>query len=349
MKAAERGCERVPEAAMNYSKLFAFASFAAVLGTASSARASSTMESRPWGTVVWEDRAGTCGTAISVSNLVEQSLSAPSDRDPLFVRAEIDRARVGRARASLFLRRGSAIAVRDLDAASCDELARSAAVVITMAYEMGLDPEPSAPPAAPAEAAEPVVAPVPTPASEAPPAADKRGSEPPKEIRIYAPRAISFAPIADIGTLPNPAGGVRGRFGRDFGIIGVAFTGIFLTGASQTNNDVTFDVSYAAGGLQLFRSWTARRWTFEPGVGLSLGQYWIDAGSAPITREGKPPFTALESSFDTTYRLTDAFRMRAGVGTVIHANRAAYSSNDRSVWAPAGMAYRVSIGPELVF
>lgn len=349
MKAAERGCERVPEAAMNPSKLFAIASFAAVVGTASSAHASSTMESRFWGTVVWEDRAGTCGTAISVSNLVETNLSGPSDRDPLFVRAEIDRARVGRARASLFLRRGSAIAVRELDAASCDELSRSAAVVITMAYEMGLDPEPSTPPPAPTEEAAAVPTPVPARAPEAPPAADKRESAPPKEIRFYAPRALSFAPIADVGTLPNPAGGVRGRFARDFGIIGVAFTGIFLTGASQTNNDVTFDVSYAAGGLQLFRSWTASRFTFELGVGLSLGQYWIDAGSAPITREGKPPYAALEASFDTTYRLTDAFRMRAGIGNVVHANRAAYSSNDRSVWDPAGMAYRVSIGPELVF
>jgi hypothetical protein len=138
---------------MPSAKLFAFASFFVGLFAAVPARAASSMESRSWGTVVWEDRAGACGNAAGVSNLVEQGLGTQAANDPLFVRAEVERARVGRIRASLFMRRGAAIAVRDLDAASCDELTRATSVVIAMAYELGLDPQPpSPPPPAPTQA-----------------------------------------------------------------------------------------------------------------------------------------------------------------------------------------------------
>lgn len=325
----------------------------------SDARADSTTESRPWGTVVWEDRAGACGDAGRISALVEQSLTTPSDRDPLFIRADVEFARVGRRRASLFLRRGAAIAIREIDAASCEELVRASAVVIALAHELGLDPQPastgaSAPP--PAEVAAPTATTT-SPVESALPVLERskvgEREKGPVKFILVSPRALSVAPLVDVATLPGVAAGVRARLARDFLFLGVALTGILLPTVERKLEGVSFTTGYAAGGLRIFRSFYHGDWAFEASVGLSLGQYWVEGVGTVVRRAGATsPYSAIETSLETAYRLSNRFRIRANLDGVVHASRPEYVSDDtslRSVWMSTGLALRAGIGPEFMF
>jgi hypothetical protein len=332
---------------MQASKLFAIASFFIGISAAVPALAASSMESRSWGTVVWEDRAGACGNAAGVSNLVEHGLGAHVANDPLFVRAEVERARVGRTRASIFMRRGSAIAVRDLDAGSCEELTRASAVVIAMAYELGLDPQPPAPPAAEPAPVESAAVVEPAPVAPLPPAAER--AQQPAKIVFVSRGALTLAPIADVGTLPGLSGGVRARVARDFGPIGAALYGTYLPNVERNMNGVDVDLGYVAASVRLFRSFGYRNWSFDVSMGIALGQYFVDGGDVELQRAGKPPFTAFESSLEGAYRLTSSVRLRTTLEYALHIQRPAFSAEHRSVWDPSGAALRASIGPELLF
>jgi len=107
--------------------------------------------------------------------------------------------------------------VRELDAASCDELAESAALILAMTIEdVAASAEAAASTPAPPPVAEPVrAAPTPAPAvAPPPPAATPRGDRNP---RVYDPDRPALVDVrvralvgGDVGSLPSLAPGVGG-------------------------------------------------------------------------------------------------------------------------------------------
>lgn len=328
----------------------------ALVVASAAAEAATSSASSAWGTIVWDDRTGGCSDAAHVSTAIARSVSISVEREPLFVRADVEAARVGRRRASLLLRRGGTIAVREVDAASCEELSRSAAVVVAMAYELGLDPTPANEPAPKAEAdsaPESTDTPSPPPTVAPSPAESHDAGVTPRPARVTlrTQAALSIAGVVDAGTLPGVSSGLRGRLARDFGFVGIAIQGAFLPVAGRSVGDEgRVDVGYASGGLRVFESFQRGAWAFDVGAGLALAKFLGGEGPG-VRREGTTSSAVIEASGEVAYRFGAHLRLRTSLDVASHVSGPTYTvatAATQTQWSP-GAAFRLGLGPELTF
>ncbi len=337
---------------------------AALCARAAAAASPSDLASRTWGTVIWEDASRACdGGSVEIADLVEQNIDQAARAEPLFVRAEIERGRVGRLRASVFLRRGATWTSREIDAATCDELRRGAAVVLAMAYEMGLqadgapDPEsagerpqaPSEPRGAQAEA-------------ERGPSAAPPNAEP--QDRTAQPRPTprrthfqgSVAATLDYGTLPRPAAGVRGTAGIERAGWSIALGGVVLPAVSSTLADRSEGASIGAlaaslqGCLPLRRGGVAAGWSLGACGAGAYGRYDASGFGMAASRSDGSVYFALGAGLHGSLALTRTIGLRADVESVFHLARPRFVvTGAGDIHQPSLVAARASIGPEVAF
>ena len=287
-----------------------------------------TIVSRSWGTIIWDDSTGSCAGTLAVASLVASSIDEQNGRDPIFVRAEIAKGRVGRLLAFVFLRRREAWTTRELDSGSCDELRRAVSVVVAMAYEMGLG-EANSEEAVPPDAAATENGPAKTESqleSDAPRATRVavQNAEPVEQAASNKPSPrtlLNFtawlAPIVDIGTLPNPAFGAALRTGLGRGAWSVALTGLLLPAISGSVPDRVEGASIGAAGGGVHACvalpFGSAAWEPRACAGGAYGRYWATGFGSSDARSEDAAYATVEGAIQASVPLTRAFRLRASI------------------------------------
>lgn len=281
-------------------------------------------------------------------------------------RGRVDK-RGGRYRLSLEISTASSRGERVLDAATCDELVESAAVVIGMSVAppaSSAGEEVAAAPAAasttPSDeaAAAPVVAPAPTPSPAASASPDRPGAAPSSATGPSPSRILVRAEVAgDAGLLPSAAVGG----GLAVGVVLVRALTIEATADLFASQDGTVDTAGAASGTRgasfgLFtagaRACLALTHGIEvaPCLGVEVARIGASGFGAAKVSDADSVTWGPEALVAARIPVAGPVSVRIGLGAFVPISRQSFVINAAgTVHQPGAVALRTMAGPEVRF